>query len=233
MFYLGSSKQASDYETTAEYLINYIQETFDYGQDIAESLSTLEDVDLSVYKPKLQVSSSKDDRKREAEDKQYEIEFKEKFAQYMRREEAFSKNQSKAFAFLIDHCSKGMKEKIQSRSDYITKIKNKPQELLKAIKQHALNFEESRYDMAIVHDAFKTMFSTVQKDGESLQDYTKRFRVAKEVLESHIGGPLILSKIAKSMPNYKDSDAKRTQLHQHHFRKSIFQAWPQQELHQL
>ena len=210
VFYLGSSKQASDYETTAEYLINYIQETFDYGQDIAESLSTLEDVDLSVYKPKLEVSSSKDDNKREAEDKQYEIEFKEKFAQYMRREEAFSKNQSKAFAFLIDHCSKGMKEKIQSRSDYITKIKNKPQELLKAIKQHALNFEESRYDMAIVHDAFKTMFSTVQKDGESLQDYTKRFRVAKEVLESHIGGPLILSKIAKSMPNYNDSDAKRT-----------------------
>ena len=35
VFYLGSSKQASDYETTAEYLINYIQETFDYGEDIA------------------------------------------------------------------------------------------------------------------------------------------------------------------------------------------------------
>ena len=81
---------------------------------------------------------------------------------------------------------------------------------MKAIKQHALNFEETRYDMAIVHDAFKTMFSTVQKEGESLQDYTKRFRVAKEVLESHIGGPLILSKIVKSMPNYKDSDVRRT-----------------------
>jgi hypothetical protein len=209
VFYLGSSKQASDYETTAEYLINYIQVTFDYGEDIAESLYTLEEVDLSVHKPKLQVSSNKDAAQRDAENRQYEIEFKEDFAQYKRREEAYLKNQSKAFAFLIEHCSKGMKEKIQSRSDYNVNIKNKPRELLKAIKQHALNFEESRYDMAIVYDAFKTMYSTVQKEGESLQDYTKRFRVAKEVLESHIGGPLILSKIAKSMPNYKDSDAKR------------------------
>ena len=210
VFYLGSLKHASDYETTAEYLINHIQETYDYGEDIAESLYTLKDVDLSIYKPKMQVSVNKDDKKREAEDKQYEIEFTEHFARYNRRVEAYSLNQSKAFSFLIEHCSKGMKEKIQARSDYVTKIKNKPRELLKAIKQHALNFEETRYDMAIVHDAFKTMFSTVQKEGESLQDYTKRFKVAKEVLESHIGGPLILSKIAKSMPNYKDSDAKRT-----------------------
>ena len=77
VFYLGSSKQASDYETTAEYLINHIQETYDYGEDIAESLYSLQDVDLSVHKPKLQVSSNKDENKREAEDKQYEIEFKE------------------------------------------------------------------------------------------------------------------------------------------------------------
>lgn len=33
---------------------------------------------------------------------------------------------------------------------------------------------------------------TKQKEGESLQDYTKRFKVAKDVFESHIGGPLIL-----------------------------------------
>ena len=84
VFYLGSSKHASDYETTAEYLINHIQETYDYGEDIAESLYTLKDVDLSIYKPKMQVSVNKDDKKREAEDKQYEIEFTEHFARYNR-----------------------------------------------------------------------------------------------------------------------------------------------------
>ena len=33
-YYLGSSKQASDYETTTEYLINHIKKVFDYGNDI-------------------------------------------------------------------------------------------------------------------------------------------------------------------------------------------------------
>jgi hypothetical protein len=33
-YYLGSAKQASDYETTTEFLINYIKKTFDYGSDI-------------------------------------------------------------------------------------------------------------------------------------------------------------------------------------------------------
>jgi hypothetical protein len=33
-YYLGSAKQASDYEMTTEFLINYIKKTFDYGSDI-------------------------------------------------------------------------------------------------------------------------------------------------------------------------------------------------------
>jgi len=37
-FYVGSSKQASDYETTSEYIINYIKKTFDRGNDIAKAL---------------------------------------------------------------------------------------------------------------------------------------------------------------------------------------------------
>jgi len=209
VYYLGSSKQASDYETTTEYLINHIQQTFDYGDDIAESLSTLTDVNLSMHKPTLQVSSETDNDKKNAENKQFEMEFKEKFAIYMKRVEAYSKNQGKAFAFLLDRCSKGMKEKIQARADYETSIRQNPRELLKAIKQHALNYQESRYNMAIVYDAFTAVHTTTQKEGETLQDYTKRFRVAKEVLESHLGGPVIISKIAKSMPGYADSAEKK------------------------
>jgi hypothetical protein len=33
-YYLGSAKQASDYEMTTDFLINYIKKTFDYGSDI-------------------------------------------------------------------------------------------------------------------------------------------------------------------------------------------------------
>jgi hypothetical protein len=33
-YYLGSAKQASDYETTTEFLINYIVKTLEYGNNI-------------------------------------------------------------------------------------------------------------------------------------------------------------------------------------------------------
>lgn len=40
-YYLGSAKQASDYETTTEFLINYVKKTFEYGSDIGQALKEL------------------------------------------------------------------------------------------------------------------------------------------------------------------------------------------------
>jgi hypothetical protein len=41
-YYLGSAKQAWDYETTSESLINHIKKTNDYGNDIGRALEELE-----------------------------------------------------------------------------------------------------------------------------------------------------------------------------------------------
>ena len=51
--------------------------------------------------------------------------------------------------------------------------------------------------MSVILDAMRTLLNTKQKDVETLQDYTKRFRIAREVLESHIGGPIILTKLLR------------------------------------
>jgi hypothetical protein len=56
--------------------------------------------------------------------------------------------------------------------------------------------------MSIVFDAIKTYMNAKQKEGESLQDYTKRFWVTKEVMESHVGGPLIFTKILSQTDGY-------------------------------
>ena len=60
-YYLGSAKQASDYEATTSYLINQIKKTYAYGNDIATALDRLQHVDLSPFKPTLQSSQSKDE----------------------------------------------------------------------------------------------------------------------------------------------------------------------------
>jgi hypothetical protein len=44
--------------------------------------------------------------------------------------------------------------------------------------------------MSKISDAFRLLFTSEQKDGESLQDYTRRFKTSTEILESHLGGLL-------------------------------------------
>jgi hypothetical protein len=56
--------------------------------------------------------------------------------------------------------------------------------------------------MLVILDAMRTLLNTKQKDMETLQDYTKRFRIAREVLKSHIGGPIIITKIVKTIQGY-------------------------------
>ena len=125
---------------------------------------------------------------------------------YCKRVQTYENNGAKAYALLWERCTKGMKNKVEARSDYKSKIENNPNELLKALKEHALNYQENWYAMSIILDAFRTLFGTKLKEGESLQDYTKRFRVAKDVLESHIGGPIVLTKILEAISDYDYED---------------------------
>ena len=72
--------------------------------------------------------------------------------------------------------------------------------------------------MLIILDAMRTLLFTKQKEGESLQDYTKRFRVARDVLMSHMGGPIILTKFVEAMDGYNETNIKQ----QDKFREQAF-----------
>ena len=193
-YYLGSAQQASDYETTTEFLINHIKKLYEFGNDIGTALEELTELDLAKYKPTMASSKDSDEEIKALENEQFKIEFKSDYDNYRSRVQTYENNKTKAYALLWERCTKAMKNKLESRSDY-DKIKNDPILLLKAIKEHALNYQENRYSMSIVLDTLRTLLVTKQKEGKSLQDFTKRFRVARDVLKSHIGGPIILTKI--------------------------------------
>ena len=44
--------------------------------------------------------------------------------------------------------------------------------------------------MAIISDALQSKFTSIQKYEEIIQDYTRLFQTATEVLEYHLVGPL-------------------------------------------
>ena len=46
--------------------------------------------------------------------------------------------------------------------------------------------------------------NTRQKDNESLQEYTQRFKSAKDIMELHVRGPIILRKYIKSSTDYNE-----------------------------
>jgi len=56
--------------------------------------------------------------------------------------------------------------------------------------------------MSIILDSMKTLINVKQKENETLQDYTKRFKTARDVMKSHIGGPIILTRFVENMPGY-------------------------------
>jgi hypothetical protein len=65
--------------------------------------------------------------------------------------------------------------------------------------------------MSIILDFIKTMVNTKPKENESLQDYTKQFKTAQDVMKAHIGGPLILTKYVEDMDKYTVVEAETFQ----------------------
>jgi len=98
-----------------------------------------------------------------------------------------------------------MKNKLESRKDFDTFGKN-PILFLQAIKEHALNYQENKYKILIISQALRCLLNCKQKEKESLQDYTKRFRVAAEELESHMGCPIYLLKLMTTMKEFDKND---------------------------
>jgi hypothetical protein len=56
--------------------------------------------------------------------------------------------------------------------------------------------------MSVILDALKTLLYAKQKDAKSLQDYTKRFKIVKKNLKSHIDRPIIIAKIPLTIYEY-------------------------------
>ena len=201
---IGSSKNASDYIEITKHLIAHIKKEHQYGQDIGTALEKKEEMDFSAMGPKLVVHAAQENVA-EAEiarrNKQAEMEFQSEHDAFVTRKKKYQENRGKAYAFLWSHCSKAMQQKIQSRSNYET-IENNPIELLRAIHEHSISYQENQHAMRIILDAMRGLVNIKQYEDESLIDYTARFKSARDVFKAQIGGTISLTKFMESMDGY-------------------------------
>jgi hypothetical protein len=59
-YYLGSTKQASDYQVTTKFIINHILKTYEYGEDIGQALEEESEALTDMWAPDLQKSTNTD-----------------------------------------------------------------------------------------------------------------------------------------------------------------------------
>ena len=67
------------------------------------------------------------------------------------------------------------------------------------IKRHALDYEESRAWISVVSDAFRAFLYCVQEENETFSDYTRSLNSAREILQSHLGGPILVTNVMEDM----------------------------------
>jgi len=82
------------------------------------------------------------------------MEYEAKPDEALKRKRMYNKNLFKAYALIWERCAKAMQNKLLAQSDYEDEIYNNPIKPLKAIKEHALNYQETHYNMSIISDAF-------------------------------------------------------------------------------
>ena len=95
-----------------------------------------------------------------------------------------------------------MKQNLESKADYTGVIKNNPFELLKAVESLSYNYQESKYEIAIIADAIRIFVNLRQKEDESLSSYLESFQAASNNMLAQKGSEIILTKYMETMQGY-------------------------------
>ena len=206
-FVVGTAKQASDFIKIKKYCINSFKMKFKQGIYIATALEEGKEYDFTTEVPPpliliQETGTDKETLEAQGKNESSRIDYKRKLDKYNEKLEVFADNKYKAYGFLWDKCSSQMKQNIETKQDYHTKIKNDPFELLKNIEILSYNYQESKYEVAIIFDAMKTFITLKQRDDENLLTYLDRFKAAAENLKTQMGSEIKLPKYTQTLEGY-------------------------------
>ena len=216
-YHIGTSKQASDYISTTQYIINYIKQTYQHGNDIGEALEKLKPFDVDQYEPRIELEEIPmiSDEISEATVQVFKYQNEMKLSMYKSRCDRFTErktvyetNLNKAHALIWARCNALMRSKITSKTDYLEKkMDTDPIELLKAIRELATSHHDTKFPVAVIADALAAFVNMKQQEGESLVEYMKRFKAVRDVLEAYLGEPIPMKAYSKTLDGYKEGVA--------------------------
>ena len=175
-FYSGKTNQQNvTYDTVKDHVLKQIQKTYKFGSDLTYVLEKEEDyVDLDAFWTVTELDLP---AKKATDVTQYDaIEYQEMFRERRERKKIYDDNKKKGYAFILTYCNTTMQTRIESDSDFESKIKNNPFELLKAIKKKMYDPSKTKYPLATFTDHLDRLMSVRQQEDETLIDYVKKFK---------------------------------------------------------
>ena len=199
VYTVGSAKQASEYQTNTKFILNHIAITFKEGHDIATALKERTEMNFSTLMPQMKQSESTDKTVKAIEQEQFKILYQAEIKAYVERQECYRANKSTAYALIWKQCNKALQAKLQTRTDFNSTVEGNPIELLKAIEEHSVSYQDKRYPYSTVYDAMKNLLNIRQKDDESLIDYTARFKSVRDVAMSQLGAPVEIKPLVDAL----------------------------------
>ena len=104
---VGSQQQSVTYDTVKDHIIQYVQKTYKNGIDIAESLEKEVLKDLTPLEPTRKISVNADAAAKQLEQDGFDIEFKVKIEEHLKRVQQLEENTTKAYALIYsNYCNR-------------------------------------------------------------------------------------------------------------------------------
>ena len=186
IYVINKSFQADKFVKTTEAIINCIRANYKRSEDIVKALRVPKDIDWKKHPDKPTAPTDKTGAMKIDFSTQEGYEYKLKYESFMRRKEQFITNRSNTQGLIYNQCTKEAKNKLEARSDY-NELRDDPFKLLIALKELTHNYEDSKYYIGSVMSSLCTYFNVRQQEGESLVDYSKRFKNAKDIKDNLYG----------------------------------------------
>jgi len=114
-----------------------------------------------------------------------------------------------------------MQSRIQQEPNFASEIRDDPIKLLEVIRSKMHDPVRMKYPYASLTETLVSVLNSRQHDGESLLDYTKRFKQNRDILESLMGKEM-LHKFVEHLPEYQaETDTSK----QDEMKKNGFGTW--------
>ena len=149
--YYAGKQQRATCDTVKDYIVQQIQKTYKYGNDIAVAIDEDKDfadkTELGNHE-QITITPLPSDSAKVTE--ALLIQYKEELREVNKCWRTYVDNKFKAYAYIFRQCNKAMQTRLENDTDFKSKIKNKPLELLKVIKM-------KMYDPSKVKNPFITL----------------------------------------------------------------------------